>query len=365
MFCRVVTAGRRAPKGTLHLGPGAPDQGMTLVELIIAVVLISVFMTATTALVVQTTATSVDNRARIAAAGLAERELELTEAIITASPDGMASLFTPQVVVNPHVTPDLDSGDSDYAFELDGKWYRIERYTEHQVIGAGSPCEGTSAVKEFAALVKVTVTWQGMGATTRPHVATALFAPPVGGDAAAIGDRAILGVMVTGVADPVTAARANVSVKLTGPSGSVMYETTDSNGCAVFAVDPPAGGGDYVATATGSGAQRYVNLAGEAEPTGTFYTVLKGDSRNLAIENYDKAGILTVDVVNGVPGATVVELMPLSGGAGVTMTQVIDADGKARFIDLHPSSYSLKCETWGPVAVTITPGVTQNETVTL
>jgi hypothetical protein len=333
----------------------------------IAVVLMAIFTVTTGALVAQGTRASADNRARIGAAGLAQRELELAQTAITESPEGVESLFSPQTAVNPNVAAELESGDAEFAFIVDGQRYRVERYTQRQAIGAGSPCETAAAspLKQFAALVRVTVTWEGMSPGTRPHVASALFPPHRGVNGEATGDRAVISAKVTGVKDPATTARANMRVRVTGP-GANLFGETDSRGCVVFAVEPPASGGDYQLTLLGpaSGAA-HVNLGGAQEEVWTEYAVMPGESRNHEFGDYELAASLTVTVVGADSSVTEVELTPFTAGAGISITAPLEPGGVAKFPLLSPSTYAVSAGTATPVSVTLAPGDNGFETLVI
>jgi type II secretory pathway pseudopilin PulG len=65
-----------APRWRARFSVGAPDheRGASIVEVIVSVVILSIFGIAAMATVSQGTVTSADNRARVGAAGLAQRE---------------------------------------------------------------------------------------------------------------------------------------------------------------------------------------------------------------------------------------------------------------------------------------------------
>ncbi|MDR1426382.1 MAG: prepilin-type N-terminal cleavage/methylation domain-containing protein, partial [Bifidobacteriaceae bacterium] len=155
------------------------DRGMSITEVLVAILVLGIFGAAATQLVIEATAVTVNNASRIQASALAQRELDFAAEIVSASVEGADSLLDPSRVVNPNVTPEVASGDPDFAFQVDGQRYRVERNARRQLLGSGSPCSNDTvvAVKQFALEVTVTVTWQGMGVATRPHVASKLFAP--------------------------------------------------------------------------------------------------------------------------------------------------------------------------------------------
>ncbi|MDR1188832.1 MAG: hypothetical protein LBK95_15535 [Bifidobacteriaceae bacterium] len=312
---------------------------------------------ATAAVVAQGTETSSDNRSRIAAAGLAQRELGLAENTIAMSIDGAESLLQPDTQVNPNVTADLASGDPVFAYKVDGERFRVERRAARQAIGAGSPCEAPagSAVKQFATLVEVTVTWQGMSPGTSAHVASALFAPHRDAASSAQGGRAVLGVKVTGAKGP-TQARADMKVRVTGP-GVAAEAVPDAKGCAVFEVEPAAAGFDYEVTLLGpTGSVVYLNPNRDLQPSQIEYSVKPGGTRPVSFEGYDAAASLTVTVDTTLdPSVTSVSISPKSGGMGGEVTAAL-VDGEAEFELLYPGEYDVSAGAFTPAPVTLEAG---------
>jgi type II secretory pathway pseudopilin PulG len=336
---------------------------MTLVEVVVTILLLAILTTVASILVARTTIKTVDNRARIGASALAQRELDLAATVIAASADGVEGLLSPQKAINPNVTDAMASGDDEYPFLLSGQKFRVERTVERRAIGSGSPCQGgTGAAHQTAALVQVTVTWEGMAPTTKPHVASALFPPHAGTAAQALADRAVIGVKVTGLADPAMPARPGIKVRAAAP-GFHQEVTTDSRGCAVFVLKAPAEGFDVNITLLGQGSNTYVNLAREAEPSLTEYHVTPGSSRSPVFENYDLAASLIV-TVEGTPDADEVTVIPFSSAAGDEITAPI-VDGVAQFDWLHPSTYGLWVGSSAPISITLAPGEHLTELVVI
>ncbi|MDR0432264.1 MAG: type II secretion system GspH family protein [Bifidobacteriaceae bacterium] len=336
---------------------------MTLVEVVVTILLLAILTATAGILVARTTARTVDNRARIGASALAQRELDLAATVISASADGVESLLNPQTAINPNLTDAMASGDDEYPFQLGGQKFRVERTVERRAIGSGSPCQGgTGAAQQLAALVQVRVTWAGMGPTTRPHITSALFPPHAGAAAEALGNRAVIGVKVTGVSDSASTARPGIRVRAAAP-GFRQEAVTDSRGCAVFVMETPTEGFDVELTLLGQGSNTYVNLAREAEPTLTEYHVTAGSSRNPVFENYDRAASLVVKV-EGTPDADEVTITPLSSAAGDEITAPI-VDGIAEFDRLHPSTYGLRIGSSTPISITLTPGERLTEEVVI
>jgi type II secretory pathway pseudopilin PulG len=334
---------------------------MTLMEVVVAIALLTVLTAAAVMLVTRATTISADNRARIGASALGQRELDLAASVIGASVDGIEILADPQVAVNPNLTGVEESGDDEFPFLLDGQKYRVERSVERRAIGSGSPCQGgAGAARQMAAVVQVQVTWEGMSATTKPHVTSALFPPHAGTAAESLAEKAVIGVKVTGLYNPASPAQAGIKVQANAP-GFRQEAVTDSRGCAVFVMNPPTAGFDVEVTLLGRGHEKYVNLAQEAQPTVTEHSVTPGSSRNPLFENYDQAASLVVHV-EGAPDVDEVTITPLAGAAGDKIAAPL-VNGVAEFELLHPSTYALQVGTSTTVSVTLEPGERLVETV--
>jgi hypothetical protein len=321
---------------------------------LVAILLLGIFTAAATEIVIQGTAVSANNGARIVAAGLAQRELNLVSETMGLGADGAASLLSPATAINPNVASDMVSDDADFAFRVDGRNYRVERTTSRQVIGAGSPCNSTTGaddITQFALSVAVRVSWQGMGASTKPHVAAKLFAPHREASSGIGDDQAVFGVSVKGTTDPSNPARANVRVQMTG-GGTNEIAVTDAKGCAIFSTTPLASGEDYEFTLLGhTGSTVFVNMGQEQHPTKTEFLVTPRESRAVSFTEYDPAGSLTV---TGVPAAaTAVTMLPATGGVSSVTVDV--EGGTAIFPALWPGVYSLVTD-GSPQSVTLQPG---------
>jgi type II secretory pathway pseudopilin PulG len=332
-------------------------------EVVVAVALLAVLSAAATTLVAQASSKTADNRARISASALAQRELDLAATIIGASPDGIEKLASQQVAVNPNTVGVKASGDADYPFLLDGQKFRVERKVERRAIGSGSPCQGgIGAAQQTAAVVQVQVTWDGMGPSTKPHVTSALFPPHSAASTESLADKAVIGVKVTGLQNPESPARPGIKVLADSPV-SRQEAVTDSSGCAVFVFTAPEAGVDVDITLLGQSPNTYVNQAQETEPTLTEFSVTPGSSRAVTFDTYDLAASLVVNI-EGTPDSDVVTITPMAGGAGDSITAPIE-DGVAEFAVLHPSTYALQVGTADAVSVTLEPGKQLVETVVI
>jgi prepilin-type N-terminal cleavage/methylation domain-containing protein len=321
------------------------DAGMSLVEVIVAILLLAIFSASLLLALNSATGTSTDSRARIAAAGLASRELDLVgEMIAQASGSGAGLVGT--VAVNPHLDPSVTSvtPGAEYPFVLDGEGYRIVRSAQLRSVGTVD-CSGSAvaAPELMATLVTVEVTWGGMRPGTKPHVVSRLFSPGKTGGGSIPAGQALIAIHVEGLDDGTLGTdRAGVAVSLSGPGVASPSMTTDGNGCAFTFVTPPAPGGDYTAKLLGGpGGARYVTMSGDAEPTGEVLHVLPGDYEQIPMGPYDQAGSVTVEVVdwaNWADQVATVQLLPSTGGDGGTKTLEYTGDPIV-FEDVYPGVY--------------------------
>ncbi|HMO12101.1 MAG TPA: type II secretion system protein, partial [Actinotalea sp.] len=78
------------------------DHGVTLIEVVIAAVLVMILASTAVALILQTQDAQVDNRSRTAAASLAAREIDMVTEDFRRSRTAPVDIATAGVVVNPH-----------------------------------------------------------------------------------------------------------------------------------------------------------------------------------------------------------------------------------------------------------------------
>jgi hypothetical protein len=321
-------------------------------------VLLTLFSVAVFAVLSQGESASADNRARVVASGLADRELKLAGEAVIAAGALAGPLAGLEDEVNPNVPADMDSGDARYAFGVEGEKFMVERHVELRAVGSGSACntvEGGS-LSQSALLVTVTVSWKGMGAATRPHTAAKLFPPSRDATLGLGSGEAALGVKVSGTLDPggggVAGPRPNVRVQVTG-AGTSATAVTDSAGCAIFLVKPLGGESNYEVTVLGyTGAGVFVTPSQEVHPTRTEPLVSAGESRTVNFDDYERAASFTALVTGGV--ADSVSLAPASGIVAPVVAGVVG--GEAVFDVVWPGIYSVEINGVPVVTVTLLPG---------
>jgi len=272
------------PSSDVH---GPRDRGTSLIEVVVAVVLFGILTSTVLAIVLQTQASTVNNRARVAASNLAAREVDYVREQFMKSEQGPLDLMTAGTVINPH-----SLGAAGSALVVDGKPYTVKRSVAWNVTGsAASACEGGSLVKYPTMNVRVEVTWPSMG-QTKPVVNTTNLAPPKGVGLSTT--TSYVAVKVTNAAGGPNPGRT-VTVFSTGESRS---GTTDDAGCAVIEVRPRTGttGTSYSVRLSDPG---HVDMAGIAAPTRLVGNVTQGQLNSSIDMAYDRAASLELTVVGG------------------------------------------------------------------
>jgi prepilin-type N-terminal cleavage/methylation domain-containing protein len=255
------------------------DAGLSLVELMVAIVLFGLLATAVMTTLNYTINTTRNDRNRVAAATLAQRELEIVRNQFYNGQQGQGpKTITVNQVTNPSPLP---GGTSGSPLVVDGTEYTVVREaTWSNSAGGGtasSPCEN-GGTNELAYLkVHVEVTWKKMG-SIQPVTSDTLLTPPKG---TYTSDTGHIGVKVV---DRDGKPQAGVPVTITGPSS--QSGATASDGCAVFAFLPV---GSYTVTMTDTG---FVNSKNEPAPSYPA-SVQVGAITRLAVD-YDRAATLQV-----------------------------------------------------------------------
>jgi type II secretory pathway pseudopilin PulG len=344
------------------------------VEIIVSVVLLSILSIATITLFTATQRTTAQNRARIAAANLAQRELEFAEEQITASDSGGADLvaaasLTDGHLINPHPLNGSDPGEP---YTVDGMAYTVEVVPRPHLVDGGSACapdgpdDAQGADKLFATLVTVNVTWTSMG-TALPETVSQLFAPHLGVVSSETeANTSVIVVSVAGSAAAGSVARPNVAIVVENAQGEGTYVgTTNGSGCAPFSIPIPEGTtgtfrvrleGSTVPTTT------YVSSDRQTQPTRNNI-VVDGPHRLVRVEfeNYDIAGKLTVVVAGSHPLVDSVRVAALNGLTAPFLVPLVN--GEAEMTDLYPGTYTVSVATGDSATVTLGEG--QISSVTL
>jgi type II secretory pathway pseudopilin PulG len=340
------------------------DSGASLVEVVIACVLLGILSAAVLAVVLQTQSAGVNNRNRIAAANLAAREIDMVRAEFRETSGAPLEIAAAGTAVNARPLGTTAAGQP---LVVDGTPYTVTTSVQWNITGGGeSACDGGSLVIYPTLGVTVTVTWPNMGAI-QPVVSSTALAPEKG---TGIPDTdSFVAVKVT---DAAGAANSGRGVTVTG-GGASRSGTTDAQGCAVVQVSPAAGiGTDYTARITDSG---YVDIAGTANPSKVVGLIGQGQLNNNVTFQVDKAGSVALRLVDesGVPlaasaaGAQIT--LVASESSGATNQRTVTATGPVTTVGgLWPTRYGAYFGTTAPAAGfayhQLTPGSTATIDVT-
>lgn len=311
--------------------PESRDAGMTLIEVVVALVVLGVLAVATLGILLTTQRTSVDARNRVAAANLAAREIDLVREKFLATADGPTVVADEGVVVNGNP---LAGGAIGQPYVVDGVAYTVRRSTSWNITGTGaSACEGGSIVEHPSLVVHVEVTWPGMG-TTRPVTSSTVLAPERGQglDSTA----SFVAIMVKDSKGQPNPGRT-VIVSSASESRSAV---TDSSGCAVVALDPPNAGAEYRAVFPDAG---YVDMSGTTSPVRVIGLVTPGQLVSNIQISLERAGRLRVKLVgdgitDGDVAGSIVSLVQAEA-SGQTVTQRTMTGLETVVDDLWPTNY--------------------------
>lgn len=293
------------------------DAGTTIVEVVVAAVLLGMLVVVATTVAVAGQSASVANRSRVVAAGLAARELDFARQRLAESVDSVTALVAEGSVRNAYPLDGSTGGGDPYV--VDGMAYTVERTAVQRVPGSTSPCAGGAFVERLVTEVTVSVTWEAMG-TARPYVLRQVFAPHR--DEVPLEGKALVGVRVV---DHVSAPADGVQAVVTGSSGAQTV-TTDASGCAVAVVD--ADGHGQTVTVELVSSDR-VDPVGQPAPVNHLSGVVAGELRTTSF-TYARSGSLVVSVLGpddegrmlalSDPGGNVLIEGPDEGSLGRTFT---------------------------------------------
>lgn len=321
------------------------DDGVSLIEVVVAALLLMILASTVLRIVIQTQSAEVDNRARVAASSLASREISMVTEEFYTSSDAPADIAAAGVVTNPHP---LDGGMPGDPLVLEGTSYTVTRSAAWNITGkGGSACDGGLAVQYPVLVVTVSVTWADMGVTAPVVSSTVLSPDKVAGVSATDAFVAVKVVDSKGADNP--GRRVWVQA-----GGVTLPGLTDTDGCAVVQVSPGITGTDYTVTLGDPG---YVDLSGNNAPSKLTGTVHQGDLNTSASFAYDLGGTVSIQLVDGdgnpmsgpLGSSTQVTLVAseYSGATGATSQTV--SDGLTTLSDLFwPTTYGAYLGTTPP-----------------
>lgn len=270
------------------------DAGFSLLEGVVAALVLLVLSTAMIGLLIRELTTSRDGRERVAASTLAARELEITRNQFNQSTDNMKTIVNAGVATN----PDPLNGVAGSASVLNGVPYTITRSVEWLPVGNGaSACDGGSLVTYPSVRVHVQVTWPNMG-TTQPVVNDTLLTP-----VKSVTSSSSAGYLAVKVTDHLGQPNQGRRVTVSGPAGTFV-DLTDGSGCAVFRLTTA---GTYTYSL---GEPGYVDYYGN--PTPSNQQLISLGQLQVVPMTYDVAASLTPTFVTAAGYSLPVTLPPVT-----------------------------------------------------
>ena len=263
------------------------DDGFTLLEAVLAAVVLMIFASGVFGLIAATLRTSANDRQRVAASNLAARELEIVRNSFRSGNAAVTAIVNQGTIANPD--PTGAAGPS----IVDGVAYTVTRTAQWATAGTGtSSCDGGATVTYPAVLVNVEVTWPNMGGTQ-----------PVRSDTVITPSKDLLNSVYSFVAVKVVdysgAATPDRPVTMNGPSGTDTIQTDDS-GCAVFGLSAT---GNHVFSLNEGG---YVDFTSSA-PASQTVAVTSGSFKQVT---FTWARSATLNVSFGANGLTLPSPLP-------------------------------------------------------
>lgn len=241
----------------------AGESGFTIIEILVAMLVFVVLITAVVSTMVAALNLTRNNRSRSVAANLASQQVDSVQ-------QAAAQDFS-----------SLPVGETILTQTVDGTAYTITQDLEWQSKSSQvGPCSGGTTASGLAYLhVQETVTWPNMRGTVAPLSET-LLTPPVGTYDPTTGHIAVT--VIDRNAQPI--ADANVTISGNGVGST---QATASDGCAFFAYLDP---GTYTITMNSSG---FVDGQGNPNPSQSA-TVTAGTITSLQFV-YGQASSLTLN----------------------------------------------------------------------
>ncbi|GAB2694312.1 prepilin-type N-terminal cleavage/methylation domain-containing protein [Thalassiella azotivora] len=258
------------------------DDGFSLAEVLVAFVLFMILAASTGLALISAVKTTRANEGRVVAANLVARKVETLRGLLaTEIPDGRL----------PRETVDVD-----------GMRYYLDVTTSYDTVGGtGSACSGSSGKAAFKR-IRVSASWDGMGAVA-PVLSETTKALPI------LGLESGLGIVTVPVSDRLGEPLRGVPVTLAGRTVE-----TQADGCAIFSGLAP--GAAYAATINVPG---YVDRTGLQQSARSPIQVTAGEVTKDPGFVYDRAATVTLTVRRAsAPGVTSAHVVP--AGLGVTLS---------------------------------------------
>jgi hypothetical protein len=236
-----------------HAARWRDDDGVTLMEVMIAFTLLMVLSATVAGGLLAVQKSAFRSKERSAAANLAAREIEITRNVFHSSDTAPATLMAAGDTTNANPLPGQTG-----ALVVDNVPYTVKREIAWLVTGTGvSACDGGSIVTYPSVSVHVQVTWPNMG-NVKPIVSDTVLTPPKN---VLNASSAYIAVKVLDRDGQPNEGRL---VTAAGPSGTTT-DTTGPDGCATFVL---GAAGTYTMSLT-EGSSGFVSFNGATSQTAT------------------------------------------------------------------------------------------------
>jgi prepilin-type N-terminal cleavage/methylation domain-containing protein len=318
------------------------DAGMSIVEVMVALVLFAILGTAIAVSVNTASRLAYEDNARTAATNLAVREIEIardTFFSVTRGPDRVRT----NRVVNPSPLP---GGAAGAALEVDGTKYTVVRTAQWASTNAvASACDEGSSAELSMLRVDVEVTWPDLGGRPPVRMST-LMSPPKGTYSVLTGHIGLR------VIDRNGSPIAGATVSARSSAGALRTGDTAADGCVLLS---HLDAGTWTLTLNRSA---HVNPVGDPSAT-TTATVVQGQLWRGTIEYDQEAWIdVTFTTLSGWALPPGINAIPVSlGNSGITPSgsRAVSGTGNVRRLRglwPYPSGYQL----WAGACVDNDPG---------
>ncbi|HEY0188700.1 MAG TPA: hypothetical protein VGC67_14510 [Cellulomonas sp.] len=305
----------------------AGDEGFTIVEAVVSMVLLMVLSTVVLAAVVSNLRVADQVRSRTTATGLATREVAEARALLDAGSISVSELASATATTNP--TP-LDGGTVGEDLTVAGTDFTVQRTIELATGSQGQALCGTGGTgsttlngsDSLVVRIAVSVTWSNRMSYAPVEVVELVPLP----ESLSLANGGVL--VVVQVVDPtsggagVEGAKVELSVKRSNGNGFTLQAgTTDANGCVVARMTS-VDGYTYTAVATKSG---YVSQSWTTSASSTLGSLSYRAAVSWTTISYAQAGAVQVRLTNaeGTAAATDAE------AAGLSLTLLCSSSGTA------------------------------------
>lgn len=324
------------------VGQDRRDGGATIVEVVVAMMLLAVMALAVEASVLSTMTLSVETQRRVTATHLASREIDLVREDLDAGSAAAEAVLSGGTTTNPHP---LDGGTGTSALVVEGTAYTVSRTISYRtVVDNGSVCamSGSTLGSQLAVQVVVEVTWEGRRTAGPARIAESMLTAASEEET----PYSYVAVQVTdGGSPPAAVPDVRVEVVDTGTGVVEQTVTTDATGCALAAVRPGSGTSYEVVTSRAE----HVSPGWAAEPRTTVGLLTADGVVHGVTSTLAAAGTLEITVVDddGRPvgdeeaAALVLSLSATSGLAAETVVEEHPSAATLRRDGLWPSTYSV------------------------